>query len=204
MKKVILITFLIFSITTKAQENQEEISKIETPKLVYILKGKMGFSQLHLFEYNDINGNVTQADFLLSSRLSNKFRLEYGFGASEFNGNTIFNNELAAVKNEYIKLPVNLVHNKEFNKNTSLIYGIGIYGNYLYNSKIPGYFEGKNVGLTIGGSIQIGANFKINDDIDFRIMFETQSDLSEINEQNLFKQKEARTSLFAFNIIYKL
>lgn len=204
MKKLILSTLLLFAFHIKAQENNQEIKKIETPKLFYILKGKIGFSQLNLFEYNDINGNVTQADFLLSSRLSNKYRLEYGFGASEFNGSTIYNNELVAVKNEYIKLPVNLMYNKDFNRNISLIYGIGLYGNFLYKSKIPGYFEGKNVGLTIGGDIQIGANFIINDEIDFRIMFESQSDLSKINKVNLFKQKEQRTSMIAFNLVYKL
>jgi len=204
MKKLILSTLLLLSSISQAQENKEETTKDEKQKLFFIVKGKMGFSQLHLFEYNDINGNVTQADFLLSSRLSDKFRLEYGFGASEFNGNTIYNNQLVSVKNEFIKVPVNLMYNKEFNNNISLIYGIGIYGNYLYKSYIPGYFEGKNVGFNIGANIQIGANFKITDVLDFRIMFESQSDLSKISKQGLIKQQEKKTNLFAINLVYKL
>lgn len=204
MKKLILSALFLTAFISNAQENKEETTKSETPKLVYILKGKMGFSQLQLSEYNDINGNVIQADFLLSSRLTDKFRLEYGFAASEFNGNTIFNNQLVSIKNEYIKIPVNLTYNKEFNKDVSLVYGIGFYGNYLYKSKIPGYFEGKNVGFSIGANIQIGGNFKINDDLDLRIMYEGQSDLSRINKQDVVKLKEQRTNMFAFNLVYKI
>ncbi len=203
MKKLILSAFSLFYILTNAQENNEVTTKYETPKLVYILKGKIGFSQLKLFEYTNIDGNVTQADFLLSSRLSDKFRLEYGVGASEFNGNIISDNQLVSVKNQYIKIPVNLMYTKQF-KNFSIIYGLGLYGNYLYKSKIPGYFTGKNVGLNVGGNLQIGINFKLTDELDFRFMFERQSDLTKIEKESFIKQKETNTSLFALNIVYKL
>lgn len=205
MKKIILTALILLTTISNAQEKQEvEITNDDAPKLLYVLKAKMGFSQLQLFQHADINGNVIQSDFLLSSRLSNKFRLEYGIGASEFNGNSISNNQLVSVKNEYLKIPVTLMYNEDFNKNVSLIYGIGIYGNYLYKSNIPGYFVGKDAGFNIGASIQFGANFKINNQLDLRIMFESQNDLSKINLTGFNMQKEVKTNLFAFNLVYKL
>jgi hypothetical protein len=204
MKKAISLAFALLPLICSAQEKQELTTQNEKQNLYYVIKAKIGFSQLQLLNSNTINGNVTQADFLLSSRLSDKFRLEYGFGASEFNGNTIYNNQLASVKNEYYRIPINLMYNKAFNEKTSLIYGLGIYGNYLYKSNITGYLEEKNVGFNLGVSVQIGANFNLNEKLDLRIMYECQSDLTKIEKQNSIKQKQTNTNVIAFNFVYKL
>jgi hypothetical protein len=203
MKKAISLAFAVMSLICNAQEKQEITTQNEQQKLYYTINVKIGFSQLQLLNYNAINGNVTQADFLLSSRLSDKFRLEYGFGASDFNGNTVHNNQLVAVKNEYYRIPINLMYNKAFNEKISLIYGLGIYGNYLHKSNIPGYFEEKNVGFNLGGSLQIGANFNLNDKLDLRIMYECQNDLTKIEKQSSIKQKQTQTNLIAFNFVCK-
>lgn len=204
MKKIILTAFVLLSLFSNAQEKQEETTKNETPKLSYIIKVKMGFSELKIDDYNNFNGNTTALEIMLSSKLSNKFRLEYGLGLSEFKATNLYQNELVNIKNSYYHLPVNLLYNKEVSTNGSLIIGLGLYGSYLAKSDIGGgIFKGNNVGVNLGYNLQIGANLKLSEEMDFRIMFEGLNDITKI-ENDFFKLKHSNTSLLSLSFIYKL
>lgn len=203
MKKSILIGLILLSVICQAQVKKDTIAINKPSKLYFIAKGKMGFSQIELTNNNDINGYLFQADFLLSSRLSKKYRLEYGIGFLEFYGNTLNNNRLETVKNESIIIPVNIVYNKEFSNQVSLIYGLGIYANYLVSADIPGYFEENNIGFNLGLGSQIGLNFKLTDNFDFRIMVESQNDFFKI-KKDIFEIKQKNPALFSTNLVFKL
>lgn len=201
MKKSILFILLTFiSCNLFAQEKNE----IATEKKTYfIVKPKMGFSELQIDEYNNFNGNTYAFEIMLSSKLSNKFRLEYGLGFSEFKATNLYQNELVNIKNNYYHLPVNLVYNREINTNASLIMGLGLYGSYLAKSDIGGIFKGNNVGGNLGYSLQIGANLKLSEEMDFKIMFETLNDITKI-ENDFFKLKQINTILLSLSFIYKM
>ncbi len=205
MRKIILSAFILLTVICQAQEKQEVSTSQKEGKIFYVLKTKLGISQLELFDSNFINGNITQIDFLFSSKLSNKFRLEYGLGASQFTGNNVNAlNKYVSIKNNNLRLPVNLLYNRDFNKNISLIYGVGLYGNYLTKADIQGYYDGSNVGLNLGWSVQIGANFKISDDFDFRVFIENQRDITKISKANNIEIREKMNTLIGLNFVYKL
>jgi Outer membrane protein beta-barrel domain len=193
------LTLLIF--ISQAQE----IAPIKVDKRAFlILKTKLGISQLELLDQPFINGNVTQIDLLVSSRLSDKYRIEYGLGFSQFNGNHVSNGEYVYIKNNNFRLPINLMYNRDFNTNVSLIYGVGSYGTYYANTGIKGYYEGTYSGLAIGASVQLGVNFKISESLSFRILTEVQRDLSKISKSNSIEIRERMNALLGLNFVYRL
>lgn len=199
MKKNIL-SILLTTLSTLcfAQENNNN----DDSNTNYSLKVKMGFSQLKIDDYNDINGNLTQIDFVLASKLSEKFKIDYGFGFSEFNGNVFNVSKISPLKNRYIRIPVNILYSRNFSNKTAVITGLGLYGNYLLKSEIPGLLDEKNVGVNFGVSIFTGVKFNITDDLDFGIMIEGQSDCTKIKKNNI-NQRLDHSSLIFLNFIYK-
>lgn len=202
MKKMFLSTsFVLLALLSQAQE---QLTNPSDKRMFFIVKTKLGISQLELLNNPNLNGNITQVDLLLSSRISDKYRLEYGLGFSQFNGNNIFNNQYVDIKNNNWRLPINLMYNRDFDKNASLIYGLGVYGTYFANTGIKGYYEGTHDGLTVGASIQLGANFKISENLSFRILAEVQRDLSKIKKSDAIEIRERMNALLGINFVYKL
>jgi hypothetical protein len=201
MKNILLTTALV--LITLISQAQELSSNIVDKKIFYILKAKLGISQLELLNHPNINGNVTQVDFLLSSKLSNKYRVEYGVGFSQFNGNNVFKNEYVDIKNNNLRLPINLMYNRDFQKDVSLIYGVGVYGIYYAKTDIKGYYEGSGAGLNVGASVQLGANFKISDEMSFKILAEVQRDLTKISKPNNIEIRERMNALLGLNFGYR-
>jgi hypothetical protein len=203
IKTIFTITLLTFTTLINAQESKINDDGIENNNTNYVLKAKMGFSKLELDDYNTINGTISQVDFVLLTGISTKFKIDYGFGFSEFNGNTYTGNKLMPIKNTYLRIPINILYSKEFTSKISMRTGAGVYGNYLLKSDIPNYFNEKNVGLNFGLSFQTGVNFNINESIDLGIILEAQTDISKI-KKNEINQKLKGTSLISFNFLYKL
>ena len=200
MKKAILsIIFLTITTISLAQEDTAN----NNSNFEYQFQVKMGFAQLEINDFDPVNGNLQQLDLALSNKLGNKFKISYGFGFSEFKANALFNDTPGALKNTYLRLPVNLLYSKSFQNKTTIVTGIGVYGNYLLKSKIPGLLDEKNVGLGFGASVQTGVKFNISEDLDFGIMIESQTDFSK-NKKNDSNQKITNTALLSLNFIYKI
>lgn len=206
MKKVASILALFTSIIALAQEPLEKKEKtpIESKnKSFLIAKTKVGISQLELYNDFFINGTMTQVDLLISNKLSNKFRIEYGLGFSQFTGNNVSNDKYVSIKNNNIRVPLNILHNQEIKKDFSMVYGLGLYGTYLAKTDIQGYYEGGNVGLNVGWSFFIGTTFKISEKFDFRILMEVQRDITKVEKANNVEIKERMNTLIGLNYIYK-
>lgn len=201
MKKTILLALLTF--ITGNVFAQEKNDLIPEKKLSLIIKPKLGFSELQIDNYNNFNGYISAFEIMLSSKLSNKFNLEYGLGLSEFKATNFYENQLVNIKNNYYHLPVNLMYNKNVNPNSSLIIGFGFYGSYLAKSDLGGKFKGNNVGVNFGCNLQAGVNLQLSDAMGFRIMFEGLTDLSKI-EKNLYELKHTNTNLLSLSFIHKL
>ena len=201
MKRTLLTTALVL-ITLICQAQESSMNNADK-KIFYVLKAKLGISQLELLDSSNINGNITQVDFLLSSRISNKYRLEYGLGFSQFNGNNVYKNEYVDIKNNNFRLPINLIYNRDFKKNVSLIYGVGVYGIYYAKTDIKSYYEGSGAGINVGAGVQLGANFKISDDMSFKILAEVQRDITKIVKPNNIEIRERMNALLGLNFGYR-
>lgn len=204
MKKTLFIVALFTSTFSIAQEllEKKEQSSNEC-KTYFVVKTKLGISQLELSDEIFINGTMTQVDFLLSNKLSNKWNIEYGLGFSQFTGNNV-SNKYVSVKNNNLRAPLNLLYNQEITKEVSMIYGLGLYGTYMAKTEIQGYFEGSSVGLNVGGSFNIGTNFKVSEKFNFRILMEVQRDFTKIEEADNIEIKERMNTLIGLNFLYKL
>lgn len=201
MKTTILSGALI--LVSFFSHSQETSSSIDDKSTYFVLKTKIGISQLELQNSNNINGNITQVEALLSSKLSTQHRIEYGLGFSQFNGNNVVNNNLADIKNNNLRLPINLIYNRDYDKNISLIYGIGIYGTYYAKTDIKGYFEGSGAGINFGASVQFGSSFKISERLSFKVLMEVQRDLTKISKPNNIEIRERMNALVGLNFGYR-
>lgn len=204
MKKTIL-SIILSTISTLglAQENNNSNYIKNNGNIEYALKVKLGYSQLKINEKNTLNGNLSQIDFELVNRISEKIKIDYGLGYSEFNGNTISNCNLVSLKNSYIRIPINLLYSNNFSNRSKFITGIGIYCNYLLKSEIPSIIDKKNIGINFGASVQTGVIFNISDSLDFGMIIEGQTDFTKIKKDNI-NQRLINSSLISLNFIYKI
>lgn len=197
MKKVFLIAFTLISfIHVYGQDDANS-------KTTVVINPKLGFSILKLDNNQEINGFTSQFEFCLNTKLTEKFSLEYGLGATSFRANSNVTDSYISIKNEYVRLPVRLNHNRLLNENFTLNTGIGVYGNYLYKSKIPPHFEGNNTGISLGVEFFVGGQFKFSEDTSLRIQIESQSDLTKVKKLD-FSQKLSNTGLISIGIIHNL
>lgn len=195
-KKAFLILSVFYTTISFAQEINEEN---KSNSLSTIIKGKLGFSELKIDDYGSINGNYAAFELLLSSKISDKYSLEYGFGIAEFKANTISLSKVGTVKNENIYIPVNLLRSMNLNDNNTFQIGLGLYGNYLYKSKIEGILDEENIDFSVGLNFLVGAKFKIAEEIFFRVMIEAQSDLTTVKKDTVeFKQINTNTISLSF------
>lgn len=203
MKKVALIVALFTSIIAFAQEPSQKTPIESTSKTFLVAKTKVGISQLELYNDFFINGTITQVELLLSNKLSNKLQIEYGLGFSQFTGNNVGNDKYLSIKNNNIRIPVNFLYNQEIKKDFALVYGLGLYGIYLAKTDIQGYYGGSNVGFNVGWGFLIGANFKVSEKFDFRILMEVQRDITKVEKENNVEIKERMNTLIGLSYIYK-
>jgi Outer membrane protein beta-barrel domain len=206
MKNLVTTLALFIATFSIAQEPSKEIEEpqIEPNKTFFIIKTKVGISQLELFDESFTNGTMTQVDLLLLSKLSNKFEMEYGLSFAQFTGNNFNNNKYGSVKNNNIRIPVNFLYNQEITRNSSVVYGLGLFGNYYANTDIENYFSDNKVGINVGWGFVIGTKFKLSEKFNFRILMEVQRDITKITKPNNIEIKERMNTLVGLNFIYKL
>lgn len=203
MKKKLITTILIaFSVVIYSQEKNTE--GVFNAKTQFIMKLKMGYSGLDIKDFHKVNGNTSQLELLVSSKLNNKTRLEYGLGISEFRGNHQILDSYTDINNQYIRVPVNLIYSKEFSNNASVFSGLGLYGSYLYKSKLFDEIEDKNLGISLGVNLQLGIRFPITSEIETSISFEYQYDLNEVKGNDFpANQKLIYSNLLTIGVVYK-
>lgn len=201
MKKTIfLISSLLFATAMSAQvENTENTER----NLQLIIKPKIGFGELDIKDFASVNGFYSAFEFLASSKISGKYNLEYGFGLSEFKASNLSQSNLGSIKNEYVYIPVSLVRSFNLKNDNTMQFGIGVYGNYLYKSRIDSLATEKNVGFNFGYSLQVGAKFKIAEETFFRIMLESQSEFTDVEYSNSTEFKQVNISALSLSFIHK-
>lgn len=193
--------FLLSTLWVTAQ-----ISSLEHKEIQHAIvgKAKLGISQMELGNGKLINGNLTQLELMVCSQPSKRFSIEYGLGFSQFNGNDVHQGEYVYFKNNNLRLPVNLLYSHDFNRDVSLVFGLGTYGIYYARTIMKGYYDGSGAGVNVGTSALLGAQFKVSEKLGFRVMAEVQRDLTKIQKANQVNFRERMNALLSLNFVFKL
>lgn len=198
--KLLTVVLLTSSTLTFGQEDDKSFSS----RTSFLIKPKIGFSTLDLDDIGKLEGFVTQLDLCYTTILGNKLSLEYGIGVSRFTANSNTNStnlEYNQIKNQYLRIPVTLNYMLKHNETFSTIFGLGCYGSYLYESKIPPFIDEEDHGFALGLSISIGTEIKFDKKNGLRVQIESQRDLSEFKKDN-FSQKLIDTNLISLAFIH--
>ncbi|TBX69899.1 hypothetical protein EZL74_05645 [Flavobacterium silvisoli] len=201
MKKSILTTLLLASnFIMLAQEGENNTKQLtEVHSTAFAIKTKLGFSQLEIDDYGIINGNSTQIDFAVLSKINKHLDIDYGLGYNEFNTNYFSDNKSNPIKNKYLRIPVNLIYKSQFSNQLIFNTGVGLFGNYLFKSNVSNVTNQKDHYMNMGVSVFSGIVIKVDPKVNFGIMIEGQSECFKGNKQ-ILKQ----TSLISINFIYLL
>lgn len=201
MKKSILTTLLLASnFIMLAQEGENNTKQLtEVHSTAFAIKTKLGFSQLEIDDYGIINGNSTQIDFAVLSKINKHLDIDYGLGYNEFNTNYFSDNKSNPIKNKYFRIPVNLIYKSQFSNQLIFNTGVGLFGNYLFKSNVSNVTNQKDHYMNMGVSVFSGIVIKVDPKVNFGIMIEGQSECFKGNKQ-ILKQ----TSLISINFIYLL
>lgn len=201
-KKTTLLFFILFAFFATAQQQTDQ-NNTEASPMNLTLKFKFGISTLELENSEAIEGNVTQSDFVNSSRISKNFFIDYGFRFSNFRANYFGGTGHQNINIQSLAIPVTINYFKDLNSIITLSYGLGASGNYIQNAKMGAGIEEKNLGINFGLQLQSGITCKASESVNVGIMIDYQGDLNKVSKDGL-KLKQTNTSLISLNFSYKL
>jgi opacity protein-like surface antigen len=125
----------------------------------------------------------------------------------DFNANGVSDGESYALKQTYLRIPINLNYSLFILKNQldsklSAYGGIGIYANNLFREEIQTIdqtFKNKNQGWNAGLGFNLGLRFGVTKDVNFGIGFESQSDITKMKKNGTERKlEEINTINFSF------
>ncbi|WP_396150238.1 outer membrane beta-barrel protein [Flavobacterium sp.] len=202
MKKSIF-TLLLVLITLNVNA-QEETKQTE---LGFNVTGKLGFAKLNQSGMVNLNGSINAGEVLFFYRLESGTSFSVGAGMLDFNANGVSDGESYALKQTYLRIPINLNYSLFILKNQldsklSAYGGIGIYANNLFREEIQTIdqtFKNKNQGWNAGLGFNLGLRFGVTKDVNFGIGFESQSDITKMKKNGTERKlEEINTINFSF------
>ena len=202
MKKVqFALLFLLLSFIANSQEEPKK------PEFGLNINGKIGFGKLIQNGMVNLNGSINSGDILFFYRLPSGTTLSAGVGLLDFNANGVTSGESYALKQTYLRIPINLNYSLFILKNQldsklSAYGGIGIYANNLFREEIQTIdqtFKNKNQGWNAGLGFNLGLRFGVTKDVNFGIGFESQSDITKMKKNGTERKlEEINTINFSF------
>lgn len=204
MKKAqfaLLFLLLAFNVTA-----QEETKKAEFGLNV---NGKIGFGKLIQNERVNLNGSINSGEMLFFYRRPSGTTFSAGVGMLDFNANGVTGGESYALRQSYLRIPVNLNYSLFILKNQldsklSAYGGIGVYANSLLKEEIQTTDEtlkNKNQGWNAGLGFNVGLRFGVAKNFNFGIGFESQSDFTKMKKKGVERKlEEINTVNFSFEL----
>lgn len=210
MKNQLITAFLFFiSITAFAQTTPET----KESKFSLAVNTKLGFARLKEKGNVTLNGNINGGDLLVSYKLGKTWDITSGIGYMEYYANAAVAGNEIAIKNSYLRIPVQfngdyvLMKNKETqNPNIFFTVGIGAYASTLLKQEIEtvgGDSDTKNLGWNFGFSSQIGLRFIITDQFNIGLGLESLNDLTDMKKDGREHKIENINALY-FKLGFKL
>ncbi|PZO29079.1 MAG: hypothetical protein DCF13_06935 [Flavobacteriaceae bacterium] len=203
MKKVqFTLLFLLFALSVSAQE-----ATTKKAELGFNMNGKIGFGKLIQNGMVDLNGSVNSGDILFFYRLPSGTTLSTGVGLLDFNANGVTSGESYALKQSYLRIPINLNYSifileNQLDSRLSAYGGIGVYANTLLKEEIQTIdetFKNKNQGWNAGLGFNVGLRFGVAKNMNFGLGFESQSDITKMKKNGVERKlEEINTVNFSF------
>jgi len=157
-------------------------------------------------EMNDHSVNSSTNGLFVDLNYSLKFiRFETGLGYFNTQGNWAESGNSYFMENQYLNIPLGISGQFGFKRGEevtqsplSLLIGVGVYTNYLMQSKIEGLNKENDLGWNFGMYSKIGANFQMNDLFSLGIGLKTQRDFSDIDKNNISVKQNRNVVYFNF------
>ena len=201
MKKcqfVLLLLLLTFSV--KAQEDPKKT------EFGLNTNAKIGFGKLIQNGMVNLNGSVNSGDILFFYRLPSGTTISAGVGLLDFNANGVIAGESYALKQSYLRIPINLNYSffilkDQLDSKLSSYAGIGVYANSLLKEEVQTVnetFKNKNQGWNAGLGFNLGLRVGVTKNLNFGIGFESQSDFTKMKKNGVERKlQEINTVNFA-------
>ena len=200
-KSIFTLLLVLITLNVKAQEETKQT------ELGFNVTGKLGFAKLNQSGMVNLNGSINAGEVLFFYRLESGTSFSVGAGMLDFNANGVSDGESYALKQTYLRIPINLNYSLFILKNQldsklSAYGGIGIYANNLFREEIQTIdqtFKNKNQGWNAGLGFNLGLRFGVTKDVNFGIGFESQSDITKIKKNGTERKlEEINTINFSF------
>jgi hypothetical protein len=202
MKKTqFALLFLLLAFNVNSQEVPKKSEKGLS------MNGKIGFGKLVQNGTVNLNGSVNSGDLLFFYRFSSGTTISSGVGLLDFNANGVTAGESYALKQSYLRIPINLNYSlfileDQLDSKLSGYGGIGVYANSLLKEEIQTIDEtlkNKNQGWNAGLGFNVGLRFGVAKNMNFGIGFESQSDITKMKKDGIERKlEEINTVNFSF------
>lgn len=183
--KYLILTFCLVSASLKSQNS-------DSSKFGFIGEFGFGNAQLSHSNYGKINGNSIMFSDKFLYKISDRFNLSTGIGFVIYNGNVVVNGNSNNLNNKYFQIPLNTTFSSPFYKgiseNIRYVIGIGGYANYLFESNLSSALseiKEDGIGWNFGINANVGLRFKIRPKASLSLLYELNSDLSDIEKNNI-------------------
>jgi hypothetical protein len=204
MKKIqFALLLLLVAFNCNAQEQTKKT------ELGFNLNGKIGFGKLIQNGMVNLNGSINSGDVLFFYRLPSGTTISAGVGMLDFNANGVTGGESYALKQSYLRIPINLnyslfIFEDQLDSKLSASGGIGVYANSLIKEEVQTVietFKNKNQGWNAGLGFNFGLRFEVTKSLNFGIGFESQSDITKMKKDGVERKlEEINTVNFSFEL----
>jgi hypothetical protein len=107
-KSIFTLLLVLITLNVKAQEESKQ------KELGFNVTGKLGFAKLNQSGMVLLNGSINAGDVLFFYRLPSGTTFSTGIGLMDFNANGVSAGESYALKQSYLRIPINLNYSLVF------------------------------------------------------------------------------------------
>jgi opacity protein-like surface antigen len=200
-KSIFTLLLVLITLNVKAQEESKQ------KELGFNVTGKLGFAKLNQSGMVLLNGSINAGDVLFFYRLPSGTTFSTGIGLMDFNANGVSAGESYALKQSYLRIPINLNYSlyileDQLDSKLSAYGGIGVYANALLKEEVQTIdetFKNRNQGWNAGLGFNVGLRFGVAKNLNFGIGFESQSDFTKMKKNGVERKlEEINTINFSF------
>jgi hypothetical protein len=203
IKKALYLVCLIgVSTITFGQENSKS-------KFGYGMSFGFGNSTLENNQLGILNGNLLSLRFNVDYSLTKKenTKIISGIEFLDFNSNFFNGVNQSKLKNEYLQIPLKIIHRINLDKDEkfNLVSGVGMYSNFLLRSNITSLTDKINTksgGVNLGYNISFGMEYNLSSSSSIKLHSDVMYELNSI-KSNGYEQKQSEILLLSIGFATK-
>ena len=204
MIKKTLYFICLFGVLTTTFGQQNDKSKFG-----YGLSFGFGNSTLENNQLGILNGNLLSLRFNVDYSLTKKenTKIISGIEFLDFNSNFFNGVNQSKLKNEYLQIPLKIIHRINLDKDEkfNLVSGVGMYSNFLLRSNITSLTDKINTksgGVNLGYNISFGMEYNLSSSSSIKLHSDVMYELNSI-KSNGYEQKQSEILLLSIGFTTK-